>query len=368
MQQFKATIGRMPVRTWRRLHVNDTGLALNEPAKRIFGTDGTDIRASGQVIIRQDFDGLTFSKDWTGPFIPAEMGTFIDENANRRHLIRIPGGHTEQEPVFFDLRLGEENPVLNDDILIEAEEDSSAVIILKYTSENGVPVQHCGRTRVIVHPNAAVKLVKIQMLHGKAAHTDAIEGIVEEGARLDAILVELGAARPLSSCNLILDGEGAAAGVDVVYLGDGERSLDMSYRVEHRGRKTVSGICGKGILLERSRKVFRDTLDFISGASGARGREEESVLMLGAGVRNISVPLLLCGEDDVEGEHATSSGRPDDRSLFYLMSRGIGELEAKKLLAQAAVSSIVEKIPDAPARNDILGVVRESIEKGGQSA
>jgi len=173
--------------------------------------------------------------------------------------------------------------------------------------------------------------------------------------------------RPLSSCNILLEGEGAAAGLEVVYLGDGERSLDMSYRVEHRGRKTISGIRAKGILMDRSRKVFRDTLDFVSGASGSKGREEESVLMLGRDVRNVSVPLLLCGEDDVEGEHAATSGRPDDKILFYLMSRGLSELEAKKLLAEAAVSSIVEKIPDESVREEILGKLRSSIERGGQT-
>jgi Fe-S cluster assembly protein SufD len=293
---------------------------------------------------------------------------FIDESKNCRYLIRIPRGHTEKEPIIFTLRLDAENPILVDDIVIEAEEDSSATVIVKYTSDGGVPAQHCGRTRVLAHQGASVKLVKVQMLQDGATHADVIGGFAGEGARLNVILAELGAMRPLSSCNLILDGEGAAAGLDVVYLGDGERSLDMSYRVEHRGRKSVSNICAKGILLERSRKVLRDTLDFISGASGSKGREEESVLMLSPEVRNVSVPLLLCGEDDVEGEHAASSGRPDHRILFYLMSRGIGELEAKKLLAQAAVSSIVEKIPDAPVRDEILDILSKSIERGGQTA
>jgi len=365
MSQFEATLDRMPVPTWRWLHVNDAGVFLQ-------GTDGeasgADIRTSGRVIIREDFSGLKPSEDAAAFFLPAGMGAFIAENANRRHFIRIPRGYSEPEPILLTLRLDDENPVLVDDIVIEAEEGASVTVILKYTSESGTPARHCGRTRVIVRPNAAVKLVKVQMLDGEAAHTDTIGGFVEAGARLNVILAELGAARPLSSCNLILAGEGAAAGLDVIYLGDGKRALDLSYRVEHRGRKTVSGIRAKGILMEQSRKVFRDTLDFKSGASGSKGREEESVLLLSPKVQNVSVPLLLCGEDDVEGEHAASSGRPDEKVLFYLMSRGIGELEAKKLLAEAAVSSIVEQIPDASVRDELLAAVERSIEKGGQTA
>ncbi len=367
MSQFEATINRMPVRTWGWLHVNDAGLALRGPEGVLFAA-GPDIRASEKIVIQQGLGDAVTGEDATGLFVPAEMGTFIDENANRRYFIRIPRNHTEQDPIVLTLHPEAEAPFLVDDVVIEAEEGSSATVILKYASGAGEPLQHCGRTRVRVHRNAELKLVKVQLLDHEASHTDAIGGFVEAGARLRVIIAELGAARPLSSCNVILGGDGAAADLDVVYLGDGERSLDMTYRMEHRGRGTVSSICAKGILLEKSRKVFRDTMDFISGSSGSKGREEESVLMLGSEVRNVSVPLLLCGEDDVEGAHAASSGRPDEKVLFYLMSRGIGELEAKKLLAQAAVSSIVEKIPDAPARDEILGAVRSSIGKEGQTA
>ena len=367
MRQFETRINRMPVHTWGRLRVNDTGRVLQGPDD-VSAVDGVDIRASGKVIIKENFDGPALSEELTGPFVPPEMGAFIDRHANQRHFIRIPKDHAEQEPIVIALHLDAEKPALIDDVTIEAEEGSSATLILKYTSASGVPAHHWGRTRVIVRPNARVKLVKVQILKDEAAHGDAIGGIVQEGGQLDVIIAELGAAHPLSSCNLILEGEGAGAGLDVVYLGSGEQSLDLSYRVEHRGRKTFSEICGRGILLERSKKVFRDTLDFISGASGSKGREEESVLMLSPEVRNVSVPLLLCGEDDVEGEHAMTSGRPDDKILFYLMSRGIDELEAKNLLAQAAVSSIVEKIPEASIRDEILGTVRKSIEGGGQTA
>ena len=366
MRQLATTINRMPVRTWRWLRVNDAALDLVGPDNASFMED-VSIRVSRQIIVKRDFDGLTLGEDLTGPFVPPEMGTFIEESANLKYLIRIPKGHVEQEPIVLMLRLDAENPILVDDIVIEAEEGSSAEVILYYMSEQNTPVRHCGRTRVIARRNAMVKLVKVQMLNSTAAHTDVVGGVAEEGARLDVILAELGAARPLSNCNLTLAGEGGGADLDVLYLGDGERTLDLSCRVEHRGKKTSSRIRAKGILLERSKKVLRDTLDFISGASGSKGREEESVLMLSPEVQNVSVPLLLCGEDDVEGEHAATSGRPDDKILFYLMSRGIGELEAKKLLAQAAFSSTVEKIPDASVRESILTAVRESIERGGKT-
>lgn len=366
MKQLSSNVNRIPVNTWRRLRVNNADLVLYGPDPAL-DIETPDIRsASGQIELRKTLDGLTFSEDATDFFATGEIQSFIDTHRNRCHYIRIPKNHSEEEPMLFEFRLHGENPVLMDDIVVEAEAGSSGTLLLKYTSPNGEPVHHCGRTRIFLHPNADIKLIKVQMLGSEATHTDVVGGIVHEGAHLQVILAEIGAARPISSCNLVLAGEESSAHLDVLYLGDGARSLDISCRVEHRGRKSLSHIRAKGILLGQSKKVLRDTLDFISGASGSKGREEESVLMLDPGVCNISVPLLLCGEDDVEGEHAASSGRPDDKMMFYLMSRGINELEAKKLLAEAAFSSVIETIPDETLRGEILGALRESIMRGGK--
>ncbi|KPU43168.1 FeS cluster assembly protein SufB [Oxobacter pfennigii] len=366
MEPLTIKMKRMPVRTWNRSRVNDAEVVLISP-EGIWDAGVAGVCTVGQVVIQQNFERLEFEEeDAANLFITDEMRSFIEDHGSRRYFIRIPKGCAEKKPVILTFNMDGENPILVDDIIIDAEEGSSASVILNYESKSNKPVYHYGRTRVIARPDSKVKLIKVQMLDGKAGHTDAIEGIVEAGAQLDVIIAEMGGACPVSSCNLILKEEGAAANLDVIYLGNGERSLDMSYRVEHRGRKTVSKICGKGILMDKSKKVLRDTLDFVSGASGSKGREEESVLMLGPEVKNISVPLLLCGEDDVEGEHAATSGRPDDSILFYLMSRGISEAEAKKLLAQAAFSSIVEKIPDYFIQDKILYTVSNSIEGGGE--
>ena len=62
-------------------------------------------------------------------------------------------------------------------------------------------------------------------------------------------------------------------------------------------------------------------------------------------IRDSSIPALLCDEDDVEGEHAASAGQIDENRLFYLMSRGLDEREAKKLIIEASFRPVIEKIP-----------------------
>ena len=72
-------------------------------------------------------------------------------------------------------------------------------------------------------------------------------------------------------------------------------------------------------------KLFRGSIDFVKGCAGSVGNEKEDVLLLGDDVVNQTIPLILCAEEDVEGNHGASIGELDEKTLFYLMSRGIYE-------------------------------------------
>ena len=113
---------------------------------------------------------------------------------------------------------------------------------------------------------------------------------------------------------------------------------------EHIGKKTVSSMNAGGVLRDKAHKLFRGTIDFPLGSSGAKGDENEDVLILGEDVINQTVPLILCAEEDVEGNHGASIGRPSDDVLFYLASRGLDEEEACNLMARAKLDALCSKI------------------------
>ena len=67
-------------------------------------------------------------------------------------------------------------------------------------------------------------------------------------------------------------------------------------------------------------------------------------MLLSDDSRSIALPMLLCTEDDVEGNHSTASGKIAKDSLFYIMSRGIEYKEAIKLIVKARFNKIIDKI------------------------
>lgn len=108
-------------------------------------------------------------------------------------------------------------------------------------------------------------------------------------------------------------------------------------------------------------KIFKGTLDFKKGASRSKGIEEEYAILLDKTVKADAIPLLLCEEDDVEGQHAASAGQIDSDKLFYLMSRGLDEKEAKKLIVEASFTPIIDKIPMEYLKEEITKEIHRRI-------
>lgn len=184
---------------------------------------------------------------------------------------------------------------------------------------------------------------------------------VGAGGRVEFIGVDVGAGDFAADVEIILAGDDSAAELDAVYFGDGARRLDFNYVIRQRGLRTDAKMTVRGALRDGCDKIFRGTLDFERGAKGSVGRELEEVVILSEGTRNRSVPLMLSGEDDVDGHHAVSVGRLDEDKIFYLMSRGLDKAEAERLIVEAAFNPVVERIADEGIRAAVVEEIRRRL-------
>ncbi|HAJ74036.1 MAG TPA: Fe-S cluster assembly protein SufD, partial [Lachnospiraceae bacterium] len=74
------------------------------------------------------------------------------------------------------------------------------------------------------------------------------------------------------------------------------------------------------------------------------------VLMMDDGVSNQTIPLILCGEEDVSGNHGATIGRLDEKLMFYMQSRGMNTEEIYEMMARARIDAVIRKIPDEKTR------------------
>ena len=119
-------------------------------------------------------------------------------------------------------------------------------------------------------------------------------------------------------------------------------------------KKTNVNFEVQGALKDSSKKHFKGTIDFKRGSKKAIGNENEACMILSDKARSLALPMLLCSEEDVQGNHSTSSGKIGDKELFYIMSRGFDEKAAMKLMVRAKFNRILESIKYDELKNEIL--------------
>jgi len=277
-------------------------------------------------------------------------------------FIKVPKNVKLKLPVEIFYELDQDNPVLIDNNLIVAEENSKLTIVIDYRMQDqNLEAFHNGLTRVIVKDNAVLNIVKVQRFNDQSDHFDSNISLVSNQGELNWIPIELGGRNSVTNNENTLIDDGSRASISSVYFADGDRKMDLGFKMNHQGRHSSSEIESRGVLKDRSQKVFRGDLYFQKGAGQSKGSEKEEVLLLDKTVNSDSIPALFSEEDNVEGEHAVSAGQIDEQRLFYLMSRGMSKAEAKQLMVEAAFNPIFDKIPLNDLKGSVINDVKTRI-------
>lgn len=217
-------------------------------------------------------------------------------------------------------------------------------------------------THIKAEKNAKIRLVQVQLLGAKYSFVNDIKAECEEGAEVELLQLFLGGAKTWTGFEGNLRGAGSSVSADIGYWCRDTQRLDMNYVVLHKERNTKSRIRTRGVLDGQAFKLFRGTIDFRRGASGSEGEETEEVLMLGDEAVNQTIPLILCEEEDVQGNHGATIGEPDEEVLFYLACRGIGKDEAAKLLARSKIDGLTSKLGSRVLEERVQEYMEEAIE------
>ncbi|MBQ9062602.1 MAG: SufD family Fe-S cluster assembly protein [Eubacterium sp.] len=230
------------------------------------------------------------------------------------------------------------------------EPDSEMTVVMDYTADQDASGLAAVQTKIFAGKNSVLHLVQIQQLGEDFTLLNDIGGFCEEGARVELIRLILNGKNTFDGCRVELAGEKSSLGVDIGYLCKDDDHLDMNYDAYHTGKRTTSEMNISGVLRDRAFKLFRGTIDFQNGCSGAVGDELEDVMLMDSTVVNQTIPLILCAEEDVVGNHGATIGRLDDQLLFYMESRGMNREDIYEMMAKARIDAVIRKIPDEKTR------------------
>lgn len=361
------TLNTLPVITWRWLKVNELNLKdfklseipkYNKPYINNINSNDVIIKnMNSNLKLNENIKYFTNKEESYG--VSEDFVALGEKHYNAGIFVHAPRNTKLAETIRLEYKLDNENPVVIDNNIIVAEENSELTLVIDYNTADEVEGFHNGVTKIYAKDNSIVNIIKVQRMNDKSYHFDSHIACIGYNAKVNWLQVEMGAKNSVTNYVNNLNEENSEANISSIYFADGDRSIDLSYLMTHRGRRSISNIETRGALKDKAKKVFRGTLDFKKGASSSKGSEEEYVILLDKTVKSDAIPLLLCNEDDVQGQHAASAGQIDSDKLFYLMSRGLREKEAKKLIIEASYAPIIDKIP----LEDLREIISEEIHR-----
>lgn len=201
---------------------------------------------------------------------------------------------------------------------------------------NGSGFAGCG-LRVFAGADSEVKVDSIQALKGCWTVFDDSGYVLDDNAHVIVTHRVLGSDSASTGLSADLRGDQSRIDVATRYLGVGHQERDFNYSIKQRGRSTESNLDANGVLSGESKKTLRGTIDFVHGCKGSTGNERETVLLADKNVINKTVPVILCDEDDVMGNHGATIGHVRPEQHFYLSCRGLSDKDIESLFAVAAL-------------------------------
>lgn len=350
------TINELPVLTWNWLKINNA-LMQNTPSAENFTASGyavSDLPAGVTCRLASSEEKKHFSHIETG----AGKNADIYFSESETILVTAAENIKAQKPVVITLD-EKDATASHTQQIIRAEKNSSIAVIIVYTSEKNAKGFEAVRTLCSAAENAYIHLIKVQLLGNGFIQIDDTGSECGENGRSEVTQIILGGKETYTGIKASLPAYKASFKSDSAYLCLENQKLDMNYVVLHTGKKTDCKMTVKGTLSGNAVKTYRGSIDFRRGCSGSTGNEQEETLLLSPSAVNKSIPLILCDEEDVAGEHGASIGRLGEDVLFYMQSRGISKHAAEQIMARAKVTAAASLIPDEATTAQISSFLDE---------
>ncbi len=363
-------LNETPVRTAKNFRINNIKLENIEVPEVIPSFENvTIIGDTSKMDIEQNSDNADNTNIDLVYGLSEELTNQVKHGANQKIKLNINSNQNEEvmpklcecsdikeekTEAEIDFNFDNENSVLIDNIEIIANENTKSTIIIKYTSNQENESYHNGIIKAKAKKNAELNIVLVNLMNIKSNNFLAIENNFEENAKINYTIVDFGGKHSITNYYSNLHGDNCDNQLNTIYLGKENQVFDLNYIGELRGKKSNIDIEVQGALKDTSKKHFKGTIDFKKGCKNATGNENEACMLLSNTAKSIALPMLLCSEEEVEGNHSSSAGKIGEKELFYIMSRGFELKEAMKLMVRARFNQILEKIENDELREEIL--------------
>lgn len=204
---------------------------------------------------------------------------------------------------------------------------------------------HAGAVELFVGKNAGLRYSTIENWSRNMYNLNTKRALVEEGGKIEWVSGSFGSAVSMLYPTSVLKGEGAASEyTGISFAGDGQY-IDTGAQAFHLAPNTSSVVSSKSISQGDGVSVYRGTVKMGENSQGSRSTVDCESLMLDSTSRADTIPVIDIDNQNVDVGHEAKIGRISDEVIFYLMSRGIPEDEAKAMVVRGFAEPVAKELP-----------------------
>jgi len=240
---------------------------------------------------------------------------------------------------------GGDSVAMHPRVVVDAGCGSRLVLVEHYTGTGDAVNFTNAVTEIRAGRDARVEHYRLQEEPGKSFHVGGLHARLLRNASLHSHNIQLGATLARLDLGVTLDEPGAEVIMNGLYLVDGKRHVDNHTRVDHLAPETRSDELYRGIVDDRGRAVFNGKAVVHQDAQRIDAHQSNKNLLLSRQAAVDTKPELEIYAYDVKCSHGATVGQLDKNALFYLLSRGIGQEVARKLLTYAFAEVVAARMP-----------------------
>ncbi|QTQ14211.1 Fe-S cluster assembly protein SufB [Treponema parvum] len=266
---------------------------------------------------------------WSGgSFVYVPKGIHLDIPLQSYFRLNAPGAGQYEHTLI----------IVDDDAYLHFIEGCSAP---KYNVAN----LHAGCVEIYVGKNSTVRYSTIENWSKNMYNLNSKRALVEEDGAIEWISGSFGSHTSYLYPNSILKGDRAKSEyTGITFSGNGQ-DLDTGTKIVHIGKDTTSFVNAKSISKSGGRNTFRSSVEIRKSAKNAKSSVSCTSLMLDDKSRSDTIPSMDVRTCDADIGHEAKIGKISEEVIFYLMSRGIDEEEARAMIVTGFANPIAKELP-----------------------
>ncbi len=247
---------------------------------------------------------------------------------------------------------------------VEIGELAEATLVLEHVGSATL----ADNVEVSVGAGARLTLITVADWAPGAVQAQHVKFRLGRDAKLVHIQVSLGGDLVRQYLSVDYTDRGGEAELYGLYFADAHQHFEHRMLVDHSVPDCRSYVGYRGALQgEDAHTIWVGDVLIRAAATGTDTYEINRNLVLSDGARADSVPNLEIETGEVVGAgHASATGRFDDEQLFYLMSRGISEAEARKLVVRGFFAELLNKIPVPELHDRLAATIEARLAEAGE--